>query len=60
MTYAVVVIFVFGSSLTAIQVGNKTYSKLEDCLTTAQAATQQDLFSSKYVAITAVGYCAPQ
>ena len=39
MTYTVVLIFVIGANLTSIQVGNKTYSKLEDCLAAATAAT---------------------
>jgi hypothetical protein len=60
MTYTIVLIFVIGSSLNAIQVGNKNYSKLEDCLIAARAATQAELFSNNYMNITATGYCAPQ
>jgi len=60
MTYTLVLIFVTGANLTAIQVGNKTYSKLEDCLAAATAATRADLFSNNYLNITVTGYCAPQ
>ena len=60
MTYVLVLIFIFGSSLTVLPAGNKTYSNLEDCLAAAQAATRQELFSNNYISITVVGYCAPQ
>ena len=60
MSYTMVLIFVVGSSLTAIPSGNKTYSKLEDCLAAARAATQAELFSNNYMNITVTGYCAPQ
>jgi hypothetical protein len=60
MTYILVLIFVYGNSLTAVQLGNKTYAKLEDCLTAARAATQQEHFSDNYIDVRAVGYCAPQ
>ena len=60
MTYTIILIFVIGTSLTSIQVGNKTYSKLEDCLAAAGEATRADLFSNNYLNVTATAYCAPQ
>jgi hypothetical protein len=60
MSYVLVLIFMFGNSLTAVQLGNKTYGKLEDCLTAAQAASQQEHFSNNYSDIRAIGYCALQ
>jgi hypothetical protein len=60
MSYMLVLIFVFGNSLTAVQLGNKTYVKLEDCLTAARAASQQEHFSNNYIDVRAIGYCAPQ
>ncbi len=49
MTYAVILIFAIGTNLTAIQLSNKTYSKVEDCLAAATAATRTDLFSNNYL-----------
>jgi len=60
MTYTLILIFVIGTNLTAIQLGNKTYSKIEDCLAAATAATRADLFSNNYLNIAVTGYCAPQ
>jgi hypothetical protein len=60
MSYMLVLIFVFGNSLTAVQLGNITYVKLEDRLTAARAASQQEHFSNNYIDVRAIGYCAPQ
>jgi hypothetical protein len=57
MTYMLLLIFVYGNSLTAVPLGKKTYAKLEDCLTAARAATQQEHFSDNYIDVRAVGYC---
>jgi hypothetical protein len=60
MTYTLILIFVTGNSLTALPLGNKTYAKLDDCLTAARIATEQQHFSNTYTDIRALGYCAPQ
>jgi hypothetical protein len=51
---------VAGNSLTALPLGNKTYAKLDHCLTAARIATEQQHFSNTYTDIRALGYCAPQ
>jgi hypothetical protein len=48
------------NSITATQLGGKTYDTIDACLDAARAAADRKHFSNTSTSITPVAFCAPQ